>query len=175
MLHDLVLMKTYIRTAGLFAALPAFHIIGGVYCSAFRAGKVLHHLLVPRFVSRFPDAFLRFPQLDPVRPLRLEQLQGFTGILRALAAKIHPFPGSASRHRAEAPAVKASFFRAASIAVQFLNPPVHAPRYGFQSCRLLRGPNIDRAGGAKEPAYGGKFFVNSRGHCIPFKSSKFEG
>jgi len=51
MLQDFVFMKTYVRAAGLFAALPAFQVIGGIYGPAFWTGKVLQHLGVPRFAG----------------------------------------------------------------------------------------------------------------------------
>ncbi len=168
MLHDFVLMKTNVRAAGIFAALPAFQIIRGIYRPAFWAGKVLHHLGEPRFVSGCPDPFLRFPQLDPMRHRCLKRLQVFTRILRALAAKVHPFISGAFRHGADALTEKASFFRTASMALQFLNRTLHTLGHYFQSCRLFPGSNIYRAGRAKEPANGGKFFVNGLGHRIPF-------
>jgi hypothetical protein len=169
MLQDFVFMKTYVRAAGLFAALPAFQIIRGIDGPAFRAGKVLQHLGVPRFVSGCPDPLLRFPQLDPVRRRCLERFQVFTGILRALTAEVHPFIGSAFRHGADVPAVKASFFRTASVAMQFPDRTLHALSYYFQSCRLFRGPDKYRAGGTKEPAgNSGEFFINGIGHRIPF-------
>ena len=119
-------MKTYVRAAGLFAALPAFQIIRGIYRPAFWAGKVLQHLRVPCFVSGCPDSLLRFPQLDPVRRRCLKRFQVLAGILRALTAEVHPFISGAFRHGADALTVKASFFRTASVAMQFFDRTLHA-------------------------------------------------
>lgn len=117
MLRDFVFMKTCVRTAWLFAAFPAFQIIRGIYRPAVLAGIVLYHLRIPLFVSGFPDSFLRFPKLDPVRHLCLKRSQAFTRILRALAAKVHPFVSGAFCHFADALTVIASFFRTASMAL----------------------------------------------------------
>jgi hypothetical protein len=166
MRQNLVLMKTNVLAAGVLAALPAFHIIRGVDRPAFLTGIVLHHLGEPRFVSGSPDPLLRFPQLDPMRHRSLKRSQVVARILPALAAKIHAFISGAFRHGTYAVAEKASIFRTASMTVQFFSRMLHAPGKHFQSCRLFHRSNIYRAGRAKEPANGGKFFVNGLRHRI---------
>ena len=166
MLHDFVFMKTNVRTAGILAALPAFQIIRGIYRPAFWTGIVLHHLSEPRFVSGCPDSLLRFPQLDPMRHRCLKRSQVFTRILLALAAKVHPFISGAFRHGTHAVTEKTSFFRTASMALQFSNLTLRTLGHYFQSCRLFPRSNIYRAGRAKEPANSSKFFINSLRHRI---------
>ncbi len=161
-------MKTNVRAAGILAALPAFQIIRGIYRPAFWTGIVLHHLGEPRFVSDCPDPLLRFPQLDPMRHCCLKRSQVVARILLALAAKIHAFISGAFRHGTHAVTEKAPIFRTASMTLQFFSRMLHALGHCFQSCRLFHRSNIYRAGRAKEPANGGKFFINGLRHRIPW-------
>jgi hypothetical protein len=159
MLDDLVSVKAYVFAARLMAALPAFHIVCGVDGVASGAGKVAHHLRIPRFVSYFPDPLLRLPEFDPVRHLCLKLLEIVAGILTALAAEVHSPPGSALRHRADGPAVKAPLVRAASPALQFLDRLAHAFRQRLESCRVRIRSDENRTCRTKKPAYSSELLV----------------
>jgi hypothetical protein len=166
MLNDLVLMKTNVRTAGVLAAFPAFQIIRGIYRPAFWTGIVLRHLGDPRFVTGCPDPLLRCPQLDPMRHRCLKRSQVIARILLALAAEVHALISGAFRHGTHAVAEKTSIFRAASMTLQIFDRTLHTLGQDFQSCRLFHRSNIYRAGRAKEPANGSKFFIDGLGHRL---------
>jgi hypothetical protein len=81
-------MIGYIVTAGLFAALSAFQVVGGIKGLASWAGVIFLNFLEPLFIPNRLDSSKVVPEFDPVRHCRLKLFQVITGILFTFDAKV---------------------------------------------------------------------------------------
>lgn len=132
---------------------------------------MVDHFLIPFFVSDRFDALLRFPQLYPVRHLGLECLQFLTGIFPAFNTKVHFFFESASAHLTSLVAVKASSFRPAPVAFQFLRRFLNPLRNRIEPFRGPSRADKYRACGAKQPADSGQPLVGHPKTVVDFFQS----
>ena len=87
-LIDRLPMIGYVITAGLFAALSTFQVVGWIKGLASRTGVVFLNFLEPLFITNRLDSFKIDPEFDPMRLCRLKLFQVITGILFTFAAKV---------------------------------------------------------------------------------------
>jgi hypothetical protein len=137
-------MFGYVITAGLFAALSTFQIVGGIDDLAPWAGIISPNFLEPLFITNRLDSFKIDPKLDPMRHCRLKLFQVIAGILFTFAAKVDASFSRASEHLAFL-TIRQPLVRPASIAFALFLRKMQLCRHPFEPFRIFSGGNKPRA------------------------------
>ena len=113
-------MVGYVNTAGFFAALSTFQVIGGIEGLASWTNVVFLDFLEPLFIPNRLDSFKIDPEFDPMRHCRLKLFQVIAGILFTFAAKVDAPFCRTSEHSAFF-TVRQPFSRSTSITLALLH------------------------------------------------------
>lgn len=149
-----IFVPGYIGAAGASPAVPTGQVISRIEGVAVGTGIILHHFGEPLFISCLLNTGLRFPQLQTVRPGRLELLEVSARIVGALPAEVQPFFGGTMDHFT-GPAVERYLVRTAAVTLNLFDGVLDAFGQFLQSVRVGGRTDVEGAGRAKQPTHGG--------------------
>lgn len=151
-------MIGYVITAGLFAALSTFQVVGGIEGLASWTGVVFLNFLEPLFIPDWFDSFKIDPEFDPVRHCRLKLFQVIAGIFFTFAAKVDIPLSCTSKHLAFL-TIRQPLVRPASIALALFYWPISLSRKSFKPFRVFSCGNKPWARFTIKATYSSKLFA----------------